>query len=640
MDERIYLTLGSVYYPNLLGVHFALFSTIADQVEVCLFDESGQETRHLLTEKRGDIWCGFIQGINVNSHYGYRVYSNQQNILGQHVLLDPYAKAISTLRQIPLSIVVHDDYDWQNDSSPRIAWGDTIIYEAHVKGLTQLHPQIPASIRGSYAGLSHPIMIDYFSQLGITAIELLPVQQHFDEPRLQKLGLKNYWGYNVVAPFAVEYNYWSGQNHTTPISEFKDMVKALHQAGIEVILDMVFNHTAELDDEGPTFSLKGIDRDNYYWLDNNKLINWTGCGNSLKFMQPNTIAWVMDCLRYWVTEFHIDGFRFDLGSILGRTPEFSENAPLLCAILQDPLLKTVKLITEPWDIGEHGYQLGQFPYPFSEWNDHYRDNIRRFWLHHDISLGQFVQQFSGSSDIFHKRGRKPSSSINFITSHDGFTLNDLVSFNSKHNEQNGEDNRDGHDQNWSNNLGYEGNNAPKMIQHNRLNMQKNLLATLLLSQGTPMLLAGDEWGNSQQGNNNSYCQDNAIGWLNWQDKNDELLNYVTSLITLRKQIAVLIKDDWWRSDIDVRWLNSDGIELSNEEWQEQHNLIIQIELAKCWLIVINTTKAYRRARFPDADWHNIMDKTVIREGEHGDIKIRPMTVSIFRNGAKFRRLRW
>lgn len=578
-------TLGSTYNPSKGGTFFALFSTMASKVEVCIVDPHGVETRYELQERHGDTWQGFIPNISHGTHYGYRVYGSAIEMDGKHLLIDPYAKAIATQHSMLLSVVVYENYDWQGDVSPQIDWGNTIIYEAHVKGLTQLHPDIPADIRGSYAGLAHPIMTDYLSKLGITAIELLPVQYHINEPRLQQLGLNNYWGYNVLAPFAIDDKYWSKRPNTTPISEFKDMIKALHQIGIEVILDVVFNHTAELDEQGPTLSLKGIDKPNYYWLENNNsLANWTGCGNTLKFMQPHTIAWVMDCLRYYITEFHIDGFRFDLGSILGRTPSFSANSPLLCAILQDPLISKVKLISEPWDIGENGYQLGQFPYPFAEWNDCYRDVMRQFWLHGQVSLGTFAQQLAGSSQLFNKRGRKPNASINFITSHDGFTLNDLVSFNHKHNDDNGENNQDGHNQNWSNNWGHEGNDAPREIQLKRLNVQKNLLTTLLLSLGTPMLLAGDEWGNSQQGNNNSYCQDNPTSWLNWDTQNSELLNHVIAMIQLRKKIPALTHNQWW-SENDVHWLNSRGEKLSQEEWQNEDNLVIQVKLSNiCCLI--------------------------------------------------------
>lgn len=589
MNKIAYSRLGSVYDSVRKGTYFSLFSQTSHKVEVCIFDQTNSESRHLITEKNGDYWQIFIPNIGHGARYGYRVYNDTTLEDGTHLLLDPYAKSVVIQESLLFSVVVDEAYDWQDDKSPQVSWAETVIYEAHVKGLTKLHPEIPANIQGTYAGLSHPAMIKYLKELGITSIELLPIQYHIDEPRLQQLGLKNYWGYNVVAPFAIDDKYWSKRTGTSVITEFKDMIKSLHQAGIEVILDVVFNHTAELDGAGPTLSLKAIDQQNYYWLDEQQqLMNWTGCGNTLKFMQPQTVAWVMDCLRYFVTEFHVDGFRFDLGSVLGRTPEFSPNSPLFCAMLQDPLLKSIKLISEPWDIGPNGYQLGQFPYPFAEWNDHYRDTIRRFWLDKSVSLGQFVQHFSGSSQLFQTSKRKPSSSINFITSHDGFTLNDLVSFNHKHNEDNQENNCDGHNQNWSHNLGHEGNDAPADIKQKRIVLQKNLLATLLLSLGTPMLLAGDEWGHSQQGNNNSYCQDNAISWLNWSQQNTELLDYVKSLIQLRKKIPALMLDQWWQ-DADVSWLNHKGEKLSTEEWNSQTNLAIQIELSNLVNIEINAT---------------------------------------------------
>jgi len=629
MSDLFYPKLGSIYDPIKIGTYFGLFSTIAKKVEVCVFDNSGLESCHPLTERDGDVWHGFIANIKAGMHYGYRVYGALDEMDGTHILLDPYAKAVSIKDDMLLSTVVYQDYDWQEDKPPQIGWGQTIIYEAHVKGLTKLHPDIPADIQGTYAGLSHQIMIEYLSRLGITTIELLPVQYHVDEPRLQQLGLKNYWGYNVVAPFAIDDKYWSKRPGTTPISEFKDMIKALHQAGIEVILDVVFNHTAELDDEGPVFSLKGIDKQSYYWLDKHKLANWTGCGNTLKFTQPHTIAWVMDCLRYFVTEFHIDGFRFDLGSVLARTPDFSPIAPLLCAILQDPLLKTIKLISEPWDIGPDGYQLGQFPYPFSEWNDCYRDTMRRFYLHNGVSLGKFVQQFAGSSQIFDKNGKKPNASINFITSHDGFTLNDLVSFNDKHNQENKENNQDGHNQNWSHNFDYEGNDAPQSIKLKRVKIQENLLTILLLSLGTPMLLAGDEWGNSQQGNNNSYCQDNPIGWLNWDKQNLALLKHVTSIIQLRKKITTLTQNQWLQ-DVDVRWLNSKGEALSNEEWLDEDNLVIQIELSHLIKIIINATNQIHPIYDLDIDNINTIYGSAKIDKKGNRINLDAMTILILK----------
>ncbi|OCG27324.1 glycogen debranching enzyme GlgX [Gilliamella sp. wkB108] len=587
-----YLPMGSCYHAKNNSVSFTLFSASAFKVELCLLN-NGSVTTIPINEKIGEVWFTCIENIKTGTLYCYRINDNQL------LLLDPYAKAIEVIDGQFWSVVIDDNYDWGDDYPINIPWSKTIIYEAHVKGLTKLHPNIPEQLRGTYAGLSHPIMIDYLTELGITTIELLPVQFHLDEPRLQQLKLHNYWGYNVIAPFAVETKYWSKRPNTTPLSEFQDMVKALHKAGIEVILDVVFNHTAELDASGPTLSLKGIDPHNYYWHDEqDHLINWTGCGNSLKLTHPKVIQWVMDCLRYWVCTCHIDGFRFDLGTLLGRTPEFNSTSPLFIAIQQDPILQKIKLIAEPWDIGQGGYQLGNFPYPFAEWNDKYRDTMRRFWLYQDISLGEFAQRFAASSMLFEKQGRTPASSINYITCHDGFTMNDLVSFDQKHNLANCENNNDGNNQNWSNNFGVEGATDSPDILQKRLIIQKSLLATLLLSQGTPMLLAGDEWGNSQQGNNNGYCQDNELTWLNWtfiKDNNKDLFNYVKSVIQIRKQIVALNHHHWWQDNTqnqtsyDVRWLNQQGNLMSVSDWQQIAPKILQIELSNKWLIVINVS---------------------------------------------------
>lgn len=585
-----YLPMGSCYHAKTNSVSFSLFSASATKVELCLLEQD-KIISIPINEKMGEIWFICIDKIKAGVLYCYRIDGNSS------LSLDPYAKAVEIINGQLWGVVINDDYDWQNDVTPNIPWSKTIIYETHVKGLTKLYPNIPQQLRGTYAGLSHPVMIDYLTQLGITSIELMPVQFHLDEPRLQQLNLHNYWGYNVIAPFAVEPKYWSQRPDTTPLSEFQDMVKALHKAGIEVILDVVFNHTAELDLVGPAYSLKNIDPQNYYWHDSQgNLINWSGCGNSLKLMHPKIIQWVMDCLRYWITTCHVDGFRFDLGTILGRTPEFNSASPLFIAMQQDPMLQEIKLIAEPWDLGHDGYQLGNFPFPFTEWNDQYRDTMRRFWLYRDISLGHFAQYFAASSLLFNKQGRTPANSINYITCHDGFTLNDLVSFNQKHNQANGENNNDGNNQNWSNNFGVEGNTTNDEVLQHRLSVQKSLLATLLLSQGTPMLLAGDEWGNSQQGNNNGYCQDNELTWLNWpriKDKNNDLLNYVKDVIQIRKQILALNHNHWWQDNIqcqnnyDVRWLNQQGNLMSVSDWQEMIPKVLQIELSTKWLIVIN-----------------------------------------------------
>lgn len=618
--------LGARYDGN--GINFSLYSARATGVELCLFDEQQQEVRLPLTARSGDIWHGYLPGGKPGQRYGFRVHGPFDPAQGlrfnpNKLLLDPAARAVEgpvaddpylhggydrpdqhdSAELMPKCVVIDEAYDWQDDRPPATPWGKTVIYEAHVRGLTLQHPEIPPVLRGSFAALGHPVMIAYFKRLGITALELLPVQQHSSEPRLQRLGLINYWGYNVLAPFAPDNRYSSLRTDTTPLREFRDAVKALHKAGIEVILDVVFNHSAELDTDGPTLSLRGIDNPGYYWLTpDGDYMNDTGCGNTLRLDQPQGVAWVMDCLRFWVGECHVDGFRFDLGSVLGRTPAFDRDAPLFQAILADDLLSRCKLIAEPWDIGPGGYQVGQFPGCFAEWNDHYRDDIRRFWLQDGISLGQFAQRFAASSDLFNQRGRAPYASINMLTAHDGFTLQDLVSFNRKHNQLNGEGNRDGSDRNFSNNHGVEGPIADDAILQRRRASRRALLATLLLSQGTPMLLAGDEHGHSQQGNNNAYCQDNAITWLDWATADDALTDYTAALIRLRQQIPALQQDRWWQEgDGSVQWLNAQGQPLDAQEW-EQGELRLQICLSQRWLVVVNATQQAVEMTLPVGDW--------------------------------------
>lgn len=615
------------------GVNFTLYSAHAEKVELCIFDAQGHECRYPLFAKTGSVWHGYLTECRPGLYYNYRVYgpfcpAQGHRFTPQKLLLDPYAKRVQghfsssdyfALNELDngavmlKSQVIDEAYDWQQDCFPHTAWGETLIYELHVKGFSQLQSELPDAIRGTYAALSHPKVIDYLKQLGITAIELLPIQKHLDEPRLQQLKLTNYWGYNVIAPFAVEDKYWSQRALTTPESEVKDMVKALHRAGIEVILDVVFNHTAELDEAGPILSLRGIDNANYYWLNEQaSLENWTGCGNSLKLIEPEVVAWVIDCLCYWRQVYHIDGFRFDLAAVLGRTPVFSDIAPLFCALSQHPELKHAKLIVEPWDIGVDGYQLGHFPAQFAEWNDHFRDDMRQFWLFGQQNLGKFVQRWAASSQFFQSSGRKPHASINFITSHDGFTLKDLVSFNQKHNHANGEQNRDGHNGNWSNNHGVEGvthadrltqcgldfasidlpdteRDIPAEVLYQRSLSTRALLASLLLAQGTPMLLAGDEFGHTQQGNNNGYCQDNQLTWLNWQRRDKALIDYVRQLIQLRKQIPALQSDNWWQAKHEVEWLDAAGQTMSIQAWQAPFNQAMQIVLSQEWLIIINAS---------------------------------------------------
>lgn len=528
------------------GVNFTLFSAHAERVELCVFDANGQEHRYDLPGHSGDIWHGYLPDARPGLRYGYRVHGPWQPAEGHRfnpakLLIDPCARQIDgefkdnpllhaghnepdyrdNAAIAPKCVVVVDHYDWEDDAPPRTPWGSTIIYEAHVKGLTYLHPEIPVEIRGTYKALGHPVMINYLKQLGITALELLPVAQFASEPRLQRMGLSNYWGYNPVAMFALHPAYACSPE--TALHEFRDAIKALHKAGIEVILDIVLNHSAELDLDGPLFSLRGIDNRSYYWIrEDGDYHNWTGCGNTLNLSHPAVVDYASACLRYWVETCHVDGFRFDLAAVMGRTPEFRQDAPLFTAIQNCPVLSQVKLIAEPWDIAPGGYQVGNFPPLFAEWNDHFRDAARRFWLHYDLPLGAFAGRFAASSDVFKRNGRLPSAAINLVTAHDGFTLRDCVCFNHKHNEANGEENRDGTNNNYSNNHGKEGVGGTLDLVERRRDSIHALLTTLLLSQGTPMLLAGDEHGHSQHGNNNAYCQDNQLTWLDWSQASSGL----------------------------------------------------------------------------------------------------------------------
>lgn len=552
------------------GVNFTLFSAHAERVELCVFDANGQEHRYDLPGNSGDIWHGYLPDARPGLRYGYRVHGPWQPAEGHRfnpakLLIDPCARQIDgefkdnpllhaghnepdyrdNAAIAPKCVVVVDHYDWEDDAPPRTPWGSTIIYEAHVKGLTYLHPEIPVEIRGTYKALGHPVMINYLKQLGITALELLPVAQFASEPRLQRMGLSNYWGYNPVAMFALHPAYACSPE--TALDEFRDAIKALHKAGIEVILDIVLNHSAELDLDGPLFSLRGIDNRSYYWIrEDGDYHNWTGCGNTLNLSHPAVVDYASACLRYWVETCHVDGFRFDLAAVMGRTPEFRQDAPLFTAIQNCPVLSQVKLIAEPWDIAPSGYQVGNFPPLFAEWNDHFRDAARRFWLHYDLPLGAFAGRFAASSDVFKRNGRLPSAAINLVTAHDGFTLRDCVCFNHKHNEANGEENRDGTNNNYSNNHGKEGLGGTLDLVERRRDSIHALLTTLLLSQGTPMLLAGDEHGHSQHGNNNAYCQDNQLNWLDWSQASSGLTAFTAALIHLRKRIPALVENRWWR----------------------------------------------------------------------------------------------
>ncbi|WHP31592.1 glycogen debranching protein GlgX [Trabulsiella odontotermitis] len=619
--------LGASYDGK--GVNFALFSVHAERVELCLFDDKGTERRLPLTSRSGDIWHGYLPDAHPGLRYGYRVYGPWDPAKGHRfnpakLLIDPCAHRVDgylpdnpvlhggwdtpdprdSAGVAPVSVVVDLGYDWEDDAPPATPWGNSVIYEAHVKGLTCLHPAIPEAQRGTYRALSHPVMINYLKQLGITALELLPVAHFADEPRLQRMGLSNYWGYNPLALFALNPRYAASPE--TALKEFRDAVKALHAAGIEVILDVVLNHSAEIDLEGPTVSLRGIDNSSYYWIrEDGDYHNWTGCGNTLNLSQPGVVELARQCLRFWVDECHVDGFRFDLASVMGRTPEFRQDAPLFTAIHADPVLSKVKLIAEPWDIGPGGYQVGNFPAPFAEWNDHFRDAARRFWLQQNLSLGELATRFAASSDVFKRNGRLPSASVNLITAHDGFTLRDCVCFNEKHNEANGEENRDGTNNNHSNNHGIEGLGGSFDVTERRRASVHALMTTLLLSQGTPMLLAGDEHGHSQHGNNNAYCQDNALTWLDWEKANSGLTAFTAALIHLRQRIPALIRDAWWQEgDGNVRWLGQDAQPLSAEAWQHGVKRM-QILLSDRWLITFNGTQDVADIVLPSGEWHAV-----------------------------------
>ncbi|MGI0487529.1 glycogen debranching protein GlgX [Pantanalinema rosaneae CENA516] len=594
------------------GTNFALFSENATGVELCLFDRDDQEVRIELTEVSNFVWHGYLPGIGPGQRYGYRVHGSYEPSLGHRfnpnkLLIDPYAKAIdgevgngpelfgydwnspdedlsfSDLDSAPLmpkSVVVDQSFDWEGDTLLRTPWHETVIYEAHVKGLTQLHPDIPDELRGTYAGLAHPAAIEHLQRLGITAVELMPIHHFLGVPgHLADKGLRNYWGYDSLNYFAPYAGYSSSGTLGQQVNEFKEMVKALHRAGIEVILDVVYNHTGEGNHKGPTLSLRGIDNTAYYRLvegNQRYYMDFTGCGNSLYMRHPQVLKLIMDSLRYWVTEMHVDGFRFDLASALARELyEVNSLAAFFDIIHQDPFLADVKLIAEPWDVGDGGYQVGNFPVRWSEWNGKYRDTVRDFWRGEDETLGEFAYRFTGSPDLyFHTNGRRPNASINFITAHDGFTLNDLVSYNEKHNEANGEDNRDGESHNRSWNCGVEGETDNPEILQLREQQKRNFLTTLMLSQGIPMIVSGDELQRTQKGNNNAYCQDNDISWLNWelQDQREDFINFCRELIYFRRQHPVFRRRKWFQGQAirgvpDIGWYNPDGGEMTQEQWE-------------------------------------------------------------------------
>lgn len=597
------------------GTNFALWAGGAESVELCLFDDEGTETRVPLTELTHEIWHGFVPGVLPGHRYGYRVGGRWDPWTGARwnpakLLLDPYARAVDgdftlppevyghvrdwpeqevadTVRDnrdsapyVPKGVVVDDDDPWTDDRRPKTPWADSVIYELHVRGFTMRHPGIPPELRGTYAGLAHPAAIEYLTGLGVTAVELLPVHQFAHEDHLLRRGLRNYWGYNSIGYFAPHAGYAATGTRGQQVGEFKRMVRALHDAGLEVILDVVYNHTAEGSEFGPTLSLRGIDNRGYYRLpgDARRYADYTGCGNTLHVVQPQVLRLITDSLRYWVTEMGVDGFRFDLAAALARSMhDVDMLSPFLAVIAQDPVLRRVKLIAEPWDVGSGGYQVGAFPPLWTEWNDRYRDTVRDFWRGTQHDVRDLGYRLSGSSDLYAWGGRRPYASVNFITAHDGFTLRDLVSYERKHNEANGEDNRDGTNDNRAWNCGHEGETDDPAVGGLRRRQLRNMLSTLLLSTGVPMLVAGDETGRTQGGNNNAYCQDNEISWLDWslpQDPDWASLRELTArLIALRRAHPVLRRRAFFSGRPqsaeglrDLAWFTAQGREMTDGDW--------------------------------------------------------------------------
>jgi isoamylase len=598
--------LGATYDGT--GTNFAIYSEAAEKIELCLFDDAGNEKRIRLPEMDAYVWHAFLPNIQPGQRYGFRVYGPHDPAQGQRcnpnkLLLDPYAKAIDgqvdwdesvfgyhfesgerndddSAAHMPKSVVVNPYFDWGVDRPPKTPYHKTVIYEAHVKGLTMTHPRVPEELRGTYAGIAHPAIIEYLSDLGITAIELMPVHQFVQDDTLQQKDLRNYWGYNTIGFFAPHNEYASNTDNGQQVAEFKGMVRTLHEAGIEVILDVVYNHTAEGNHMGPTLSFRGIDNQAYYRLvedDKQYYMDTTGTGNSLNVRQPQSLQLIMDSLRYWVTEMHVDGFRFDLASTLARELAAVDRLSAFFDLVhQDPVVSQVKLIAEPWDIGDDGYQVGNFPPLWTEWNGKYRDTVRDFWRGEDATIGEFAERITGSADLYQHSGRRPVASINFVTAHDGFTLNDLVSYNEKHNEANGEDNNDGESHNRSWNCGVEGETDDPEVLALRAQQRRNFIATLMLSQGVPMLLHGDELGRSQGGNNNGYCQDSELTWIDWADIDEGLLEFTKLVTKLRTDHPTFRRRRFFHGRPvrreegdpvqDVAWLTPGGDVMTDEDW--------------------------------------------------------------------------
>ncbi len=599
--------LGATFTGS--GTNFSLFSECAERVELCLFDDDRVETRVEMHEVDGFVWHCFLPSVQPGQRYGYRVHgaydpANGHRANPSKLLLDPYAKATDgdidwnqslfsyefgdpdsrndedSAPHMMLGVVINPYFDWEGDRHPKTPYSETFIYEAHVKGMTALHPDVPEPLRGTYAALGHPAVIEHLVKLGVTAIELMPVHQFVHDKTLIENGLTNYWGYNTIAFLAPHREYYSGDNPGQQVQEFKTMVRALHVAGIEVILDVVYNHTAEGNHMGPTLSFRGIDNSAYYRLDEDDprhYVDYTGTGNTLNVRHPHALQLIMDSLRYWVVEMHVDGFRFDLASTLAR--EFYDVDRLSTffeLVQQDPVVSQVKLIAEPWDVGPGGYQVGNFPSLWSEWNGKYRDTVRDFWRGEPSTLGEFASRLTGSSDLYEHSGRRPVASINFVTAHDGFTLRDLVSYNEKHNEANGEDNNDGESFNRSWNMGVEGPTDDPVILGRRARAQRNFIATLLLSQGVPMLLHGDELGRTQSGNNNTYAQDSELSWINWDAADEPLSEFTSMVAALRSAHPTFRRSRFFDGRPvhrgegeplpDIVWLTFDGEPMEPENW--------------------------------------------------------------------------
>ncbi len=602
-----------------VGTRFSVVSSVAESVELCLFGGDGSESRVELPERSGDVWHGDLPDVQPGQRYGYRVHGPWEPARGLRcnaakLLLDPYAKAVDgTVRWdpavfghrfddpdarndddsapfVPRSVVVNPFFDWANDRPPRTSWADTVIYEVHVKGATARHPDIPEGLRGTYLGLSHPAFVEHLQRLGVTAVELLPVHHFVHDAHLVERGLRNYWGYNSIGYLAPHGGYSARGAGGEQVGEFRQMVRELHQEGVEVILDVVYNHSAEGNHLGPTLSFKGFDNPAYYRLaeDRRYYVDYTGTGNTLNMRDPHTLQLVMDSLRWWVTDMHVDGFRFDLASTLARSlHEVDRLSAFFDLVQQDPVISQVKLIAEPWDVGEGGYQVGNFPPLWAEWNGRFRDSVRDFWRGADVGVGELASRLTGSSDLYEADARRPHASVNFVTAHDGFTLTDLVSYDTKHNEANGEDGRDGESHNRSWNCGVEGPTDDQAILTLRARQRRNLLTTLMLSQGVPMLLHGDELGRTQHGNNNAYCHDDELSWIDWAHLDEELLAFTAALVALRRSHPTFRRRRFFQGRPirthgtgaalpDIAWFDAGGKEMTDEQWQVPGERSLQV----------------------------------------------------------------